>query len=91
MTVLYIAGGIMFGVVVFIVWCLHPLHLRIKQLNSDISNLAILGEDWYGEMEEIQYYHSQSTLARIRFCIAERSRQFDVERMMESEMLQNDV
>ena len=74
---------------IFILWCLAPLHDREHKLNKRMRNLMILGEDWYDEMFELQYYEAQSTWALLQFCWKEKSRKFDLNAMYKSELLNN--
>ncbi len=85
--VLYISIGVVLSVIVFVSWCLNPLNKRIGRLSERLTNLAMLGEYWHGEAEEIEYYQSQSTISLIRFCYREKNRKFDVEQMVKSDLL----
>lgn len=90
MTIIYIIIGLLAVIGIFISWCLYPLNYRIMSLNKQLKNLALLGEDWYNEMAEIGFYEKQSTISLIRFCISQKSRKFDIEKMIESDLLKNE-
>ena len=90
MTITYILVGIVILLMLIKSWCLKPLSKRRGELIERLHLLATLGEDWQNEKAELQYYQSQSDWSLLKFCYHEASREFEIERMLESDLLNNE-
>ncbi len=89
MIVVYTLLGILIAYMLITGWCLSTLNKRKSELSERLHLLARLGEDWQNEKAEIEYYRAQSSWALIKFCWKEESREFDIEKMLRSNLLNN--
>ena len=77
------------GEVIENMFAINPLNKRKSELGERLHLLARLGEDWQNEKAEIEYYRAQSSWALIKFCWKEESREFEIEKMLKSDLLNN--